>query len=225
MSWLLVAAEELEFSGILKRASRVQPLNVPGVVFAKEVEWTAGRTLLIANGPGPRLAAQAVARKLAVDGIMSVGFCGALDPALSIGDIVVSGEFPGADRKRTDGRLFVQGEVLSVDRVAVTAAEKGELRRTTGASVVEMESAALIGKARDWGVPFCCVKTVSDTARENMPLDFNRYRAADGRFARNRIALAAAARPFTSVPALLRLVKNCRLAAESLGEFLADYKL
>ena len=219
MSWLLVAAEAREFAGVLKRTTEIRPLDLPGVAFAKEIAWTRGRTFLAANGPGPDLAAQTVAKRLNVRGIMSIGFCGALDPALDIGDIVVSGEFPGTDRKQ-----FVRGAVLSVDRVVVTAAEKGELRRTTGASVVEMESAALLGRARDWGVPFCCVKAISDIAEENMPLDFNRYRSGDGRFSRTRIAFAAMLHPL-SIPGLLRLDQNCRHAAESLGEFLADCKI
>ena len=116
----------------------------------------------------------------------------------------------------------MQGDVLSVDRVAITAAEKGELRSSTQAAVVEMESAAVARKAREWEMPFGCVRVVSDVADENLPLDFNRYRDADGRFSRTRIALAAMGHPFTVLPGLIRLDRNCRLAAELLGEFLAN---
>jgi adenosylhomocysteine nucleosidase len=109
--------------------------------------------------------------------------------------------------------------------VAVTAAEKRDLRDRTGAIAVEMESAAVAAKAREWGVPFRCIKVVSDTAREDMPLDFNRYRDAAGRFSRGRIALAALGHPFSAIPGLLQLDRNCRKAAEKLGEFLADCQL
>ena len=88
-----------------------------------------------------------------------------------------------------------------------------------------MEAGAVEGKAREWGVPFRCVKVVSDVAAEDMPLDFNLYRDAEGRFSRIRIALAAVARPFSVMPGLLRLDKNCREAAERLGEFFADCTL
>ncbi len=88
-----------------------------------------------------------------------------------------------------------------------------------------MESAAIARKAAEWGVPFYAIRAVSDTALEDMPLDFNLYRDAAGRFSRTRIALAALARPFTRVPALLRLDRNCRIAAESLGDFFADCRL
>ena len=218
--WLLVAAEEREFAGVVRRASRIQTLPWPGVAFARQIEWAAGNCMLVANGPGPRLARDAVrVRDSSVTGLMSVGFCGALDPALMVGDIVVSGDCP--ETKRRD---FVRAEIVSVDRVAVTSDEKFRLREKTGASAVDMESAAVQERAREWGVRFCCVRTVSDMAREDMPLDFNRYRDGDGRFSRRRIALAALAHP-SAIAGLVRLNRNCEQAAESLGEFLADCQL
>lgn len=215
-TWLMVAAEAREFEGILKRAEEIRPLSWPGAAFSREAAWKNGRWLLIANGPGPRLVEQALERKPEVDLVLSIGFCGALDPALRIGDIVVSGEVP-----KGLGASFVQGGVVSVDRVALTAREKSDLRATTGASVVEMESAAVARKAKEWDVPFGCVRVVSDVAGEDLPLDFNRYRDANGRFERARIALAALGRPFTVLPGLVRLDRDCRRAAERLGEFLA----
>jgi adenosylhomocysteine nucleosidase len=206
VAWLIVAAESREFEGIVKQER------------AKRSGW-----VLLANGPGPRLIKElindALRERMSVDGIVSTGFCGALDPRLGVGDIVVSGE--GV----TSPRPFTHGEILSLDRVAVTAAEKRELRESTGASAIEMESAAVAAKAREWGVPFRCIKVVSDIAQEDMPLDFNRYRDSAGRFSRSRIALAAMRHPFTAIPKLLRLDRNCRHAAEKLGEFFADCTL
>ncbi len=193
-----MAAETREIAGIRKQAR--------------------GRWELIAHGPG-RLAAQAVGEKRNVDGIVSTGFCGALDPTLRIGDIVVSTGLVKSPRP------FVRGEILSVDRVAISAVEKQALRERTGAVAVEMEAEAVEAKAREWGVPFRCVKVVSDLAVEDLPLDFNLYRDAEGRFSRGRIALAAMARPFSVMPGLLRLDQNCRMAAERLGEFFADCTL
>jgi len=213
----MVAAEVREFEGILKRSRNIRPLAWPGAAFSREIVSNDRRWLLIANGPGPRLVDHALQTKPEADRIVSIGFCGALDPTLRIGDIVISGEVP-----KELGASFVQGDVLSVDRVAITAAEKGELRASTQAAVVEMESAAVARKAREWEIPFGCVRVVSDVADENLPLDFNRYRDADGRFSRTRIALAAMGHPFTVLPGLIRLDRNCRLAAERLGEFLAN---
>lgn len=196
-TWLLVAAEQREFSGISRRFGGLRKLSWHAR-FAAEAWWGGDRWWMIANGPGPRLVAQALEKKIDVDGIVSTGFCGALDPALQVGDIVRG--------------------VVSGDRVLVTAAEKRELRARTGAAAVDMESETVAKKAGEWGIPFFCVRAVSDTAGEDMPLDFNLYRDREGRFSRARIALAG----FTAAPALLRLDRNCRIAARSLGDFFAD---
>jgi len=217
LTWLIVAAEAREFEGILKRAGEVRALAWQGAAFSREAVWKNSRWLLIANGPGPRLVERALEQRHDVDRLLSVGFCGALDPALRIGDIVVSGEVPKGLQAS-----FVQGDVVSVDRVAFTAREKSDLRAVTGAAVVEMESAAVAQKAREWDVPFGCVRVVSDVAGDDLPLDFNRYRDVDGRFERTRIVLAALGRPFTVLPGLVRLDRDCRRAAERLGEFLAN---
>lgn len=206
MSWLIVAAESRELSGI-----------------AKCEQARGGRWRTVATGPGVQRVAEALREQALreegnVEGVVSVGFCGALDPDLAVGDIVVG------DGDVTSQLPFVRGKILCVDRVAVTASEKSDLRRRTGAAAIEMESAAVQAKAREWGVPFRCVKVVSDVAGEDMPLDFNLYRDASGNFSRSRIALAALARPFTAIPGLMRLDRNCRAAAEKLGEFLADCK-
>jgi adenosylhomocysteine nucleosidase len=217
VTWLMVAAEAREFEGILKRAGDVRALPWQGASFSRQAAWKNDRWFLIANGPGPRLVERALSQKPDVDRILSIGFCGALDPTLRIGDIVVSGEVPKGLQAS-----FVQGAVVSVDRVAFTAQEKCELRAATGAAVVEMESAAIAQKAREWNVPFGCVRVVSDVAGDDLPLDFNRYRDVDGRFERTRIALAALGRPFTVLPRLVRLDRDCRRAAERLGDFLAN---
>ena len=204
-TWLVVAAERREFDGILKRWGPPARLEWPAE-FACEVERNGDRWLLIANGPGPRLVEQALEKRIEVNGIISTGFCGALDPRLRVGDIV-------------------RDRIHSSDRVAVTTSEKSRLREQTGAAAVDMESGVLSRKAAEWGVAFYAIRAVSDRAEEDMPLDFNTYRDSAGRFSRARIALAALSRPFTAIPALLRLDRNCRLAAESLGDFFADCRL
>jgi len=209
-SILIVAAEAREFAGLLKRVGPGTPLHCPDIAYARDVVLHGRRAILIANGPGPRLVNKALASNLIptwnVTEVISTGFCGALDPTLRIGDIVIAGE----------------GEIWSEDRVAVRADEKRQLRERTGARVVEMEFAAVQTKAREWGVPCRAVRVVSDSAGEDLPLDFNRYRDAEGRFQLTRIALAGLVRPFTVLPKLMQLDRNSRLATEKLGAFFAD---
>ncbi|MEO8049231.1 MAG: hypothetical protein ABI833_02345 [Acidobacteriota bacterium] len=216
-TWLLVAAERREFDGIRKRMGSSAQFVWRGAKFACEANWQGDRWWMVANGPGEALVIEPLKEKKDVDGIISTGLCGALDPALRIADIVVSGEAflqaPAA---------CVRGMVHSIDRVAVTAAEKRTLRHQTGAVAVDMESAAVQRKAAEWDVPYLCIRAVSDRAGDTLPLDFNHYRDARGDFSRTRIALAAVARPFTVMPQLMEFDRNCRRAADALGDFLAD---
>lgn len=214
-TWLVVGAEAREFSGILKRFGPAAKLDGIGAQFAEEVVKDGDRWWLVANGPGPRLVEEVLKQKMDVTGIINTGFCGALDPSLRVGDIVVWGDAPSPAR-------FASGEISSSDRVVVTVEEKRRLREKTGAIAAEMEAGAVKKIAQEWGVPFYCIRAVSDTANEDMPLDFNLYRDGAGRFSLAKIALAALCRPITRIPALRRLEANCNVASESLGAFFAD---
>ena len=212
---MVVAAEPREFSGILKRFGPAAKLGWDGAKFAREVLKDGDRWWLVANGPGPRCVEEVLRQKMDVNGIINTGFCGALDRSLRVGDIVVWGDVPSKSG-------FVSGEISSSDRVVVTVEEKRRLREKTGAIAAEMEAGAVKKIAGEWGVPFYCIRAVSDTANEDMPLDFNLYRDRAGRFSLPKIALAAMSRPFTRIPALKRLEANCNVASESLGAFFAD---
>ena len=215
-TWLVVAAEQREFDGIREQLGGGVPLSWPEARFAREVIARGVRWWLVANGPGARLVKEALVERRGVDGVISTGYCGALDPALSVGDIVVSGEPPAT------GRAFVRGRVHSAHCVVVTVAEKRELHKATGAAAVDMEAAMVEEKAAQWNVPFRCIRVVSDTAQEDLPLDFNQFQDSSGRFSLGRIAMHAVLRPFSVLPALLRLNKNCRNAGKQLGVFFAD---
>lgn len=216
-TWLLVAAERREFDGIRKRMGKTTPLAWPDAKFACEGQWQGDRWWMLANGPGAALVIEPLKEKPDVDGIISTGLCGALDPALRVGDIVVFGD------KTIETQVPCwRGAVYSIDHVAVTSAEKNALRNETGAISVDMETATIQRKAAEWGLPFLCIRAVSDRAGDTLPLDFNRYRNPQGDFSRTRIALAAMARPFTVMPQLIEFDRNCRKAADALGDFLAD---
>ena len=153
---------------------------------------------------------------------MSVGLCGALDDSLEVGDIVVASSVNGIAVEIPGSTLeFAVGPIVSVDHVAQTVSEKEQLRQT-GAIAVEMEAAAVLERARRWGVPFYCVRAVSDTAREGFELDLNAARDTCGRFRVGRILAQAARRPLTGVPELLRLRRNSEVACRALGEFIGN---
>ena len=216
-----VAAEAREFSGLLRNAEKIVKLDWP-LDFASKV-WLNGRmAVLVANGPGPALAGEAVdtlKEREEITALVSTGFCGALNPALQPCDIFVATEVNGI-ASCPAGSSAKTGKLLSIDRVASTQSEKTDLR-TMGADAVEMEAAAIAQRAQQWNVPFYCIRVVTDTAAESLPLDFNRMRDAEGRFSRARILVAACKRPGVVFPELIKLNRRCNDAAKALGDFIA----
>jgi adenosylhomocysteine nucleosidase len=226
----MVAAEAREFHGLLTRVP-ARTLQW-GLQFACETELNGDRTILVADGAGMQragVAADIAWRHVRPDAVVSTGFCGAIDPDLGLSDVfVASGVIDSENRKRYVATAIsvsesrsTSGDMLSVDRVANTVAEKRELR-STGARAVEMESAAVASRAQIWNVPFYCIRSVSDSAGESFGIDFNQMRDGQGRFSRGRIIVSALARPWSRIPALFRLDGNCRNASKSLGDFLAN---
>jgi nucleoside phosphorylase len=157
-----------------------------------------------------------------VDAVVSAGLCGAVVPDLRVGDIVVATEVNGqpADLLRCGG-TYRLAKVASADRVIGSAAERRQVA-AGGVQAVDMESAAVLEQARRLGVPFYCVRVVSDKAGEDWTLDLNAARGEDGAFRLGRILRQAAARPARVVPELLRLRRNSALAARRLGDFFAE---
>lgn len=226
-----VAAERLEFTGLLRRLSALKTLDWP-LDFAVEGKVDGQCWLLLANGPGPRLASEAVRAALSTRNpraVISTGFCGALAHFLKRGDILIASEihdfatgkrYPAAQPYCPPGPAVAS--ILSLDRVAVTVRQKRELA-ALGASAVEMESGAVAPAALDRNIPFYCIRVVSDSASDTLPFDFNRFRDQSGRFNRGRIAAECILRP-GAVPRLMELSRVCRSAAETLGEFLVNCK-
>jgi len=224
----MIAADAMEFPGILSHTAGAKPAGVA-------VDWSrAGRlggydVMLAANGMGWRLAAAAVDAAVAAfspEAIVSTGFCGALEPELQIADVVVGTTVTaGPDKfgalKPASGRTHHTGVVCSIDHVAQTAAEKRELRGT-GASAVEMEAGGVAQRAASYGVPFYCVRVVTDLAAEDMSNDFNEALRPDGHFGTMKILQGALRRPLIRLPELLRLRSRCVRSAQVLGDFIAD---
>jgi len=224
-----MAAEPREFSGLLKSCRKIERLDWP-VHWARKAELNGREVILVANGAGAARAARgvAVARSLAnVESVCSMGFCGALESGMKIGDVFVAEsvhtcagrEYRAA--KPLSARSHRSGALASIDRVAQRAHEKQDLR-AGGASAVEMEAGGVAEKAWELHLPFYCVRAVTDLAEENFGFDFNSALRSDGRFDTMRLIAAVCRRPRTLLPELLRLRTRCRMASETLGEFIAS---
>ena len=218
---LVVASEAHELAGLLAHCQEVRTLALP-VAFARAGRLNGMKIVAVANGAGFRLAAAAARVAVPVDAIVCTGTCGALDPELAPGEVLVASSVNGKPCCAPEsGRKFRSGPLLSQDRLASSAEEKAGLR-AGGAVAVEMEAGAVAEVAAERAVRFYCIRAVLDACNEGFCLDLNRLRDPEGRFSRLRIVAAAAARPLSGVPELFRLQRRGAECSRALGRFLAE---
>jgi nucleoside phosphorylase len=239
MSILFVASEAAELESLAAHLENLRKLSWP-IDYAYEGIVGGRRFILAANGAGPKLATRAteIAMRAVssadlsssqLEAVISTGFCGGLDPALKVGDIVVAQEVLdlSSDEHFPCGTLLgrlSQGIVVSQDRIAVNLEEKQQLYAKTGGCAVEMEAAGVAARSKRAGLPFYCIKVISDAAADSFELDLNRMRTSEGRIARGKIIVHALARP-NLLPGLFRLKRRTEEVARGLGEFLVSCRI
>ena len=166
-------------------------------------------------GPGgARLGAGGFERS---GGIIMAGLAGALDPTLSIGDIVI-------DQQSTlplPGKAWRQGEFHTASEVIGTVAQKQALFAATGALVAEMENAIARAFASAEGLPFLGIRAVSDRADEPIDPATLRWVNPDGGLRPGRLAADLCLRPW-KIGALWRLGRQSRLAVNQLAEAVSE---
>jgi hopanoid-associated phosphorylase len=149
-----------------------------------------------------------------VAGVVSFGLCGALDPTLEVGDLVIGqGVADGVELFEADaawiGRLAVSlpdariGGVARAERPVASVAEKAGLRQRTGAAAVDMESFPVARLARACGVPFAVIRAVSDSADRALPPAAQVGLGADGRPAIGPVFASLRSNPW-QIGALIR---------------------
>jgi adenosylhomocysteine nucleosidase len=156
--------------------------------------------------------------------VLTCGFAGGLNPDLKLGDVVFEPAGPATNNQKLTEALLNAGakpvKIFCADRIATTVAEKKKLRDETGADAVEMESAAIHAVCAGQGIPCATVRVISDTAGEDLPLDFNALSKPDKNLDFGKLFLAIARSP-GKIGALMELQRKTKFAAEQLAEVLA----
>ncbi|HEY1750778.1 MAG TPA: hypothetical protein VGG29_05920 [Caulobacteraceae bacterium] len=159
-----------------------EPRSILAVVgMTREAKILGGAPALIGGGDAAALA-EALEAQLrdGIAGVVSFGLCGALDPALKVGDLVIGdavqgeGELYEADpawmerlaAALPDARF---GRFVGAQAPVAAVADKAALRHHTGASAVDLESHIVGRFARWYGTPFAVLRAVSDGAARALP--------------------------------------------------------
>jgi adenosylhomocysteine nucleosidase len=187
--------------------------------------------LLAVSGIG-RSAAVAAANALidaGVSSLMSFGMAGALDPALEPGSVVLPRELILGDSRRFEAdaawcervagelsplRTVTQGMLLTADTAVDTPAHKAEAFRDTGASAVDMESAAVAEVAAQHRLPFIAVRVIVDTAADKLPQAVVAASRA-GKVRLGRLVAGLVTAP-GEIASLIRLAQRYRIAMRTL---------
>lgn len=151
--------------------------------------------------------------------VLTTGFAGGLNPKLGAGEVVFEEDAEAGLCTDLIKLNAIPVRFHCASKVAVTAADKEQLWKTTGADVVEMESSAIRKLSRERGIPSATIRVISDAAGEDLPLDFNALMTPDDRIDFAKLALKLICGP-QKIPQLIKFQKQTSSAARNLAEVL-----
>lgn len=154
--------------------------------------------------------------------VVSAGFCGSLVPDLHVGCVVqpVEVTLPGGPiwpiyRANTVG---VACRLVSVNEPVISIADRKSLQEATGASVVDMESAAAAQMCREREITYQSLRVVSDDLERGLPADLLGVMRGEQVDVRG-LCRAMWNRPTLALD-LIRLARDTKKAASILSEML-----
>jgi nucleoside phosphorylase len=152
--------------------------------------------------------------------VILAGFSGSLTPDLTVGDLVLATEV-----RTGAGTIFPvtlplvnstrAGPLLAVERFILARTEKQELHAATGALAVDMESALVAQRCADAGIPFGCLRVISDGLAADLPPELETVTCGE------RVRLWPLLKALCRRPGLVwdlwHLAKATRIAARNLA--------
>jgi adenosylhomocysteine nucleosidase len=186
----------------------------------EEGEWVAA-----CAGAGTEAATRALAEVEAggeISIVISTGWAGSLNERIEPGQAYwLSWVIDVRTGERFRAAASPQERWLITSPVVANAQEKRRLAAAYNASLVDMEAAAVARLAQMRGIPFYCIKGVSDGYRDQLP-DFNSFISAKGHFMLARFMVFALLHP-RHWPALHRMGENSRKAARQIADLLLNF--
>lgn len=160
------------------------------------------------------------------------GFAGALRSSCKTGDVVAAMKVQPSGTGRAavcarnlvwsakgDGAIEI-ATLLTTDHVVRTAEEKAAL--APFAEAVDMESYSIVAVARAKKLPAVAIRVISDSFNRDLPIQIDTIVDEEGRVRVGGVVRYVARHPL-ALPALVRLGRDSRTAAEALAHFLEAY--
>lgn len=160
------------------------------------------------------------------------GFAGALKPEHAVGSILAAEAVQQIGKAKTmqssrrlaraawmDG-AFHSKMFLTSDSVIRTAEEKAQLAPFGDA--VDMESFSILCAAHEHRISVVAIRVISDTSTRDMPMFLDTLVDDEGRVSIGGVVRKLVRHPI-QLPALIRLGRDSRTAAEALAHFLEAY--
>jgi nucleoside phosphorylase len=242
MRVLVTFAVDAEFAP-WRKLRTFRSIDYDGLRLWKTTAESLEITALI-TGVGTQAAAQAMGLMMNMadenkyfDICISSGLAGALKESLNPGDIIAPQSLlaesqhadiqsdrlkvdPGLHRQALESGAIAADCLLTSDKVLVKASEKCAC--SSRAQSVDMESFDIVKEASAWGARGVVVRAISDSAKEDLPINFNRTLSKNHEVSVFKVIGELLKNPL-ALPALLRFGKQSRQAAERLARFLDEY--
>jgi len=163
---------------------------------------------------------------------IAAGFAGALKSSVKVGDVVAamrvqpcgSGVTAACARNlvwdaKADGAIEI-ATLLTADHVVRTAEEKASL--APFAEAVDMESYSIVAVAHAKKLPAVAIRVISDSLNRDLPVQIDTMVDEEGRVSIGGVVRYVTRHPLL-LPALVRLGRDSRTAADALAHFLEAY--
>lgn len=153
--------------------------------------------------------------------VITSGFAGGLNPTLKTGDVLWDCDDDFHVRLGLLESIGRQSSFHCAKSVLVTREEKAQLFQSTRCDGVEMESAIIREFCKERNIPSMTLRVVSDSANENMPLDFNKI-VDVGMNVRPHLIAWQVLTHFWKIPALIQFQGTVKRASKTLAKSLKD---
>src|SRR5438105_12694944 len=150
------------------------------------------------TGIGRKNAAEGIRRAIESvkpERVITAGFAGGLNPELKFGDVIYDEDFEAGFGEELEDLGATPAKFYCSRRVAITAEEKLELWKSTGADAVEMESSVIRTICREYKIPSATVRVISDDSTQDLPLDFNALMTSEDKINYGKLIWAVVSRP------------------------------